>query len=90
VSAAAKAANWDARASPKAGVSRSGVATGRGMACVVYEGDNGYVAMVAEVEVDRASGRVRREAPHSSRRTAARVQSRRDAQTSSKAARSRA
>ena len=29
------------------------------MACVCYEGDNGYVAMVAEVEVDRVSGRVR-------------------------------
>jgi CO/xanthine dehydrogenase Mo-binding subunit len=28
------------------------------MACVVYEGDNGYVAMVAEVDVDRASGKV--------------------------------
>jgi CO/xanthine dehydrogenase Mo-binding subunit len=28
------------------------------MACVVYEGDNGYVALVAEVEVDRDSGRV--------------------------------
>jgi CO/xanthine dehydrogenase Mo-binding subunit len=25
---------------------------------VVYEGDNGYVAMVAEVEVDQATGRV--------------------------------
>ena len=29
------------------------------MSCVVYEGDNGYVAMVAEVEVDQATGRVR-------------------------------
>ena len=28
------------------------------MSCVFYEGDNGYVAMVAEVEVDQASGRV--------------------------------
>src|SRR5262249_52646295 len=37
---------------------RSGVATGRGMSCVVYEGDNGYVAMVAEVEVDQNSGRI--------------------------------
>jgi CO/xanthine dehydrogenase Mo-binding subunit len=58
VSAAAKAANWDARPSPRPNVSRTGVATGRGMACVVYEGDNGYVAMVAEVEVDQASGKV--------------------------------
>jgi CO/xanthine dehydrogenase Mo-binding subunit len=58
VSAAAKAASWDARPSPRPNAPRAGVATGRGMACVVYEGDNGYVAMVAEVEVDQASGKV--------------------------------
>ncbi|MGH9374512.1 MAG: molybdopterin cofactor-binding domain-containing protein, partial [Vicinamibacterales bacterium] len=58
VSAAAKAANWDARPSPKQNGLRTGVATGRGMACVLYEGDNGYVAMVAEVEVDPSTGRV--------------------------------
>ena len=28
------------------------------MSAVAYEGDNGYVAMVAEVSVDRASGRI--------------------------------
>src|SRR3979411_3429579 len=28
------------------------------IACVAYEGDNGYVALIAEVEVDPASGRV--------------------------------
>jgi CO/xanthine dehydrogenase Mo-binding subunit len=32
---------------------------GRGIACVAYEGDNGYVAMVAEVEVEPSSGRIR-------------------------------
>jgi CO/xanthine dehydrogenase Mo-binding subunit len=32
--------------------------TGRGIACVAYEGDNGYAALVAEVEVDQASGRM--------------------------------
>jgi hypothetical protein len=32
------------------------VAHGRGIACVLYEGDNGYCALVAEVDVDRASG----------------------------------
>ncbi|MFI5179313.1 MAG: xanthine dehydrogenase family protein molybdopterin-binding subunit, partial [Vicinamibacterales bacterium] len=58
VSAAAKAANWDARPSPRPNAARPGVAAGRGMACVAYEGDNGYVAMVAEVEVDVASGRI--------------------------------
>lgn len=28
------------------------------MACVAYEGDNGYVALIAEVDVDPESGRV--------------------------------
>jgi nicotinate dehydrogenase subunit B len=58
VSAAAKAVNWEARPSPRPNAARAGVASGRGVACVLYEGDNGYVAMVAEVEVDRATGRI--------------------------------
>jgi nicotinate dehydrogenase subunit B len=58
VKAAAKAAQWEARPSPKPGTSRAGTVSGRGIACVVYEGDNGYAALVAEVEVDQASGRV--------------------------------
>jgi nicotinate dehydrogenase subunit B len=58
VQQAAKAAGWDARPSPKPAAS-GGVASGRGIACVAYSGNNGYVATVAEVEVDRASGRVR-------------------------------
>ncbi len=58
VKAAAKAANWDARPSPKRENARTGTATGRGIACVAYEGDNGYAALVAEVEVDQASGRI--------------------------------
>jgi CO/xanthine dehydrogenase Mo-binding subunit len=59
VEAAAKAANWAARPSPaetSRRASSAGMATGRGIACVSYEGDNGYVAMVAEVAVARASG----------------------------------
>jgi nicotinate dehydrogenase subunit B len=56
VTAAAKAAKWEARPSPKPNRSRSGVATGRGMSCVAYEGVNGYIAMVAEVAVDQATG----------------------------------
>jgi len=56
---AAKAANWDARPSPRAGIARTGLARGRGIACVCYEGINGYVAMIAEVEVDQDSGAVR-------------------------------
>ena len=58
VKAAAKTANWDARPSPKPRSSKSGVASGRGMSCVLYEGENGYAAMVAEVEVDTATGKV--------------------------------
>ena len=59
VKAAAKTANWDARPSPKRANRRTGVAKGRGVACVAYEGDNGYAALVAEVEVDQATGRVK-------------------------------
>jgi CO/xanthine dehydrogenase Mo-binding subunit len=59
IAAAAKGADWDTRPSPKAVASRTGVATGRGIACVLYEGDNGYVALVAEVEVNQDTGAVR-------------------------------
>jgi CO/xanthine dehydrogenase Mo-binding subunit len=55
---AAKAANWRARPSPRPDGPRSGVAGGRGIACVLYEGDNGYCALVAEVVVDQDSGRI--------------------------------
>src|SRR5882724_5951996 len=58
VKAAARKANWDARPSPKPGSSRASIVTGRGIACVGYEGDNGYAALVAEVEVDQSTGRV--------------------------------
>ncbi|HYR87839.1 MAG TPA: molybdopterin cofactor-binding domain-containing protein [Terriglobia bacterium] len=58
VKSAAKAANWDTRPSPRTGTRRTGVAVGRGMSCVLYEGDNGYCAMVAEVEVDQSTGKV--------------------------------
>lgn len=56
--AAARAAKWDTRPSPKRGTARSGTVSGRGIACVAYEGDNGYAALVAEVEVDLTSGQV--------------------------------
>src|SRR5438876_3944369 len=58
VKAAAQAAKWDARPSPKSEQRHGQIASGRGIACVAYEGDNGYVALIAEVEVDPASGRV--------------------------------
>jgi CO/xanthine dehydrogenase Mo-binding subunit len=58
VLAAAKAAQWDARPSPRAALQKTGIARGRGIACVAYEGDNGYAAMVVEAEVDQDTGRV--------------------------------
>jgi len=66
IQAAAKAANWQARPSPnrRAGLasqdppSRNGTVSGRGIACVCYEGDNGYVAMVAEVDVNQSTGQI--------------------------------
>jgi CO/xanthine dehydrogenase Mo-binding subunit len=62
VKAAAKAAKWQPRPSPNPQAvirdRQSAPARGRGMSCVLYEGDNGYVAMVAEVEVNRSTGLV--------------------------------
>ena len=58
VKAAAKAANWETRPSPRPLAKRTGIASGRGMSCVLYEGDNGYCAMIAEVDVDQDTGRV--------------------------------
>jgi len=58
IAAAAKAASWDARPSPKKNGARTGVVSGRGISCVLYEGDNGYVAMVAEIDVDQETGRI--------------------------------
>ena len=56
VQAAAKAAGWDARPSPHTVARRTGVARGRGIACVLYEGDNGYCANVTEIEVHQDTG----------------------------------
>jgi CO/xanthine dehydrogenase Mo-binding subunit len=58
VNAAAKAAKWEARSSPKPAIAKTGLATGRGIACVLYEGNNGYCALVAEVEVNQDTGKV--------------------------------
>ena len=58
IRAAAKAAKWEQRPSPRPTRSRTGTVTGRGVACVCYEGDNGFVAMVAEVSVDQDTGRI--------------------------------
>ena len=56
VKAAAEAAKWDARPSPGPKVGGDRVVSGRGIACVDYEGGNGYAALVAHVEVNLDSG----------------------------------
>jgi CO/xanthine dehydrogenase Mo-binding subunit len=58
IRAAAKAANWQARPSPRPSTNTTGTASGRGIACVCYEGDNGYVAMIADVDVNQSTGQV--------------------------------
>jgi nicotinate dehydrogenase subunit B len=58
VKSVAKAANWETRPSPRPSIRRTGVAAGRGVSCVLYEGDNGYCAMVAEVEVNQDTGEI--------------------------------
>jgi nicotinate dehydrogenase subunit B len=57
--AATHAANWQARPSPQARIARMGVVSGRGIACVAYEGQNGYAALVADIDVDLKAGTVR-------------------------------
>ena len=57
--AAADAAKWDRRPSPRKDAGKAGLARGRGVSYVKYENLRTYVAAVAEVEVDRASGAVR-------------------------------
>jgi nicotinate dehydrogenase subunit B len=55
---AARGAKWETRPSPKPGNAKTGVVSGRGVAIVFYEGNNGYGGLVAEVEVDQDSGEV--------------------------------
>lgn len=56
---AAEAAKWEKRPSPRSDLRQTGTASGHGIACVAYEGDNGYAALIAEVSVDLASGQIR-------------------------------
>ena len=56
--AAAKAAGWESRVSPQTLASRRGVASGRGVSCVLYEGDNGYCALIAQVDVHQDTGAI--------------------------------
>jgi nicotinate dehydrogenase subunit B len=54
----AQAANWETRPSPRPGNRRTGIASGRGIGCVLYEGNNGYSALVAEIEVNQDTGKI--------------------------------
>jgi CO/xanthine dehydrogenase Mo-binding subunit len=56
--AAAQASRWETRPSPRPGSSTTGTATGRGVACVAYEGDNGYTGIVVEVAVNQDAGKL--------------------------------
>jgi nicotinate dehydrogenase subunit B len=58
LTAAAKAAKWETRPSPKPSNHKTGVVAGRGIACVAYEGDNGYTGIVVDVEVNQDSGNI--------------------------------
>jgi len=56
VNAVAQNALWDTRPAPKPGNARTGVVTGRGIACVLYSGFDGYCAVIAEVSVNQNTG----------------------------------
>src|SRR3989442_8049421 len=62
VNTVAQRARWDARPSPRAAnsvmrlVFNTNLLIGRGFSCVLYEGLDGYCAMVAEVSVDVVKG----------------------------------
>jgi CO/xanthine dehydrogenase Mo-binding subunit len=58
LNAAAKGLNWEPRPSPRPGNAKTGVVTGRGIACCFYEGDNGYTALACEVEVNQSTGKI--------------------------------
>jgi CO/xanthine dehydrogenase Mo-binding subunit len=53
-----EAAKWEKRSSPKRNRPGTGITSGRGIACVAYEGNNGYAALVAHVEVNLETGHV--------------------------------
>jgi nicotinate dehydrogenase subunit B len=58
LNAAAKAAKWETRPSPKSANRKTGVVSGRGVACVAYEGDNGYTGIVVDIEVNQDTGNI--------------------------------
>jgi len=59
LNAVANATKWTPRQFSLSNNQTSGVASGRGVACVDYEGGNGYAALVAYVDVNLETGVVR-------------------------------
>jgi nicotinate dehydrogenase subunit B len=57
--AVARAANWQARSDHHKSASGQEEVMGRGVACVAYEGDNGYAALIADLAVNLRTGVVR-------------------------------
>ena len=57
--AATKAAKWEAHPARVAPVLSREERLGRGVACVAYEGDNGFAALIADVAVNVQTGEVR-------------------------------
>ena len=57
--AAAEKAGWDSRPSPRANAADRPEAEGRGAAFARYENDQGIVACIAEVQVEKSTGVVR-------------------------------
>jgi nicotinate dehydrogenase subunit B len=56
INAVTQQAGWETRPSPRPGNPHSANVTGRGIACVLYSGFDGYVAVVAEVSVNQDTG----------------------------------
>ena len=56
IEAVVRTGSWKARPAQESGLDQQGVVSGRGMACVAYEGQNGYAALIAEVDVDLETG----------------------------------
>ena len=54
--AAGKASNWQSRPSPRTDIRPGSIASGRGIAGAFHQGNNGYCAMVAEIDVNRDTG----------------------------------
>jgi nicotinate dehydrogenase subunit B len=55
---AAAISKWDTRPSPHPGNGKTGIVSGRGISCVLYEGNNGYCAAVALVDVNQSTGAI--------------------------------